>query len=147
MESIYIIIISHPSTLKLKEKGAMENDNELINRYKESGGSGINHQKISEREDEYHQQRMNRRLSPERGDMFGDKTPERKYDDILKEERIKSEMDETYKKIDEIERKKDEDARNTLKRKWEDESPKDNDIKKSKWNDETPSIFNIIYRT
>lgn len=141
--SLYIIYYSHPSTLKAQQKMEEEDDTELLKRYQETGGSGIDHTKIGERQDSYHQRQINRRLSPERGDMFADKTPSRGYAEIMKEEQAKNEYEETLKKIDEIEKKKDEDNRNALKRKWEEPPPpsssdSSSSAKKSKWSDETP---------
>jgi len=39
--------------------------------------------RISDRETDYQKQRMNRVISPERGDAFSGKTPARSYKDIM----------------------------------------------------------------
>lgn len=59
---------------------------------------------IYEREDDYRRRRLNRVISPDRNDAFamGDKTPDarvRTYGDIMKEQQLQREMDNTMKNI------------------------------------------------
>ncbi|GAB4850048.1 Splicing factor 3B subunit 1 [Ancistrocladus abbreviatus] len=75
--------------------------------------------RIIDREDDYRKQRFNRVISPERHDAFamGDKTPDvnvRTYADVMREEALKREKEETLKAIakkkkEEEERKKEDD--------------------------------------
>ena len=68
-------------------------------------------QTIYEREDEYRRRRLNRIISPDRNDAFalGDKTPDsrvRTYADIMREQQIAREMENTMRNI--AEKKKQE---------------------------------------
>ncbi|KAJ9528357.1 hypothetical protein QJQ45_014336 [Haematococcus lacustris] len=59
---------------------------------------------IFEREDEYRRRRLNRIFSPERNDAFamGDKTPDarvRSYADVMREQQLQREMDNTMRNI------------------------------------------------
>ncbi|KAK9125075.1 hypothetical protein Scep_013921 [Stephania cephalantha] len=61
-------------------------------------------QKIIDREDDYRRRRLNRMISPDRNDAFamGDKTPDvsvRTYADVMKEEALKREKEETLREI------------------------------------------------
>ncbi|XP_068659359.1 uncharacterized protein [Aristolochia californica] len=73
--------------------------------------------KIIDREDEYRQRRLNRIISPERNDPFsmGEKTPDinvRTYADIMKEEALKREKEETLRAI--AKKKKEEEENKAL---------------------------------
>ncbi|KAG9444264.1 hypothetical protein H6P81_015604 [Aristolochia fimbriata] len=75
--------------------------------------------KIIDREDEYRQRRLNRIISPERNDPFamGEKTPDvnvRTYADIMKEEALKREKEETLRAI--AMKKKEEEENKALDR-------------------------------
>lgn len=72
-----------------------ENDNDLGFRKPQA---------IAEREDDYRKRRLNRVLSPDRNDAFaqGDKTPDasvRTYADVMREEALKREKEETLRLI------------------------------------------------
>lgn len=77
-------------------------------------------QKIIDREDEYRRRRLDRIISPERNDAFamGDKTPDpavRTYADVMQEEALKRQKEETLKLIakkkqDELEKKAKEES-------------------------------------
>lgn len=71
--------------------------------------------RIIDREDDYRKRRLNRVLSPDRHDAFaaGDKTPDvsvRTYADVMREEALKREREETLKLIEK--KKKDEEEEN-----------------------------------
>lgn len=68
---------------------------------------------IYEREDEYRRRRLHRIISPDRNDAFamGDKTPDarvRSYADIMREQQLQREMDNTMRNIAEKKRKEAE---------------------------------------
>lgn len=68
---------------------------------------------IYEREDDYKRRRLNRIISPDRNDAFamGDKTPDarvRSYADIIREQQLQREMDNTMKNIQDKARKEAE---------------------------------------
>ncbi|CAM8938176.1 unnamed protein product [Rhodiola kirilowii] len=77
-------------------------------------------QPIANREDDYRKRRLNRMLSPDRNDAFalGDKTPDasvRTYADVMREEALKREKEETLRLI-------------AKKKKEEEEKAKDNEL-------------------
>jgi splicing factor 3B subunit 1 len=74
--------------------------------YRESG-SGMVNTRIADREDEYKQRRMNRVISPERGDAFSGATPARSYKDIMLQQNLKREEAAVMRAID---KKKEEAA-------------------------------------
>lgn len=69
------------------------------------GGLGFEQPKsIYEREDDYRRRRLNRIISPDRNDAFamGDKTPDarvRTYADIMREQQLQRELDNTMVNI------------------------------------------------
>lgn len=68
---------------------------------------------IYEREDDYRRRRLNRIISPDRNDAFamGDKTPDarvRSYADVMREQQLQREMDNTMRNITEKKRKEAE---------------------------------------
>ncbi|MEW5298864.1 MAG: hypothetical protein WDW36_001940 [Sanguina aurantia] len=70
----------------------------------DAGGGMQQPKTIYEREDDYRRKRLNRIISPDRNDAFamGDKTPDarvRTYADIMKEQQLQREMDNTMKNI------------------------------------------------
>ncbi|CAK9277837.1 unnamed protein product [Sphagnum jensenii] len=74
-------------------------------------------QRIIDREDDYRKKRLNRIISPDRNDAFamGDKTPDaavRTYADIMREEALKRDKEETLRLIA---KKKEEDAERRAK--------------------------------
>jgi splicing factor 3B subunit 1 len=81
----------HPSSRRgavaqsmLKEGAGRDDGDDPFERYREAGGSGLVNTRIADRESEYQRRgRINRTLSPERGDAFGDATPARSYKDII----------------------------------------------------------------
>ncbi|GMH15903.1 hypothetical protein Nepgr_017744 [Nepenthes gracilis] len=89
----------------------------------EDSGDGFRRpQRIIDREDDYRRRRFNQAISPDRHDAFamGDKTPDvnvRTYADVMREEALKREKEETLKAIakkkKEEEEKKKEDDRET----------------------------------
>jgi len=70
-----------------------------ISEYRQNFGSGLINTKIADREDEYKSRRLNRRLSPSRGDAFDGKTPARSYKDIMADQALMNEEAEIRKKI------------------------------------------------
>ncbi len=77
----------------------------------DSDQAGAGQKSIYEREDEYRRRRLNRIISPDRNDAFamGDKTPDsrvRTYADIMREQQIQREMENTMRNI--VEKKKQE---------------------------------------
>jgi splicing factor 3B subunit 1 len=86
----------------------------------EGGGrvTGLGFEKpssIYEREDDYRRRRLDRALSPARNDAFamGDKTPDarvRTYADIMKEQALQRELDNTMRNIADKKRKEAEAA-------------------------------------
>lgn len=74
-----------------------------------------NSQTIYDREDDYKRRRLNRIISPDRNDAFttGDKTPDarvRTYADIMKEQQLQRELDNTMVNIAEKKKKEAEAA-------------------------------------
>merc|ERR1711937_1098969 len=86
---------SHPSTLAQQFKNDMvdpERAGDPIAAMRQTHGSGLVDTRISNREGEYKQQRMNRILSPDRGgDAFAGKTPARSYKEIMMERNLEAE--------------------------------------------------------
>ncbi|XP_050264513.1 uncharacterized protein LOC126708689 [Quercus robur] len=83
------------SLLKEMPRGSDENDD--VSGFKKP-------QRIIDREDDYRKRRLNRVISPERHDAFaaGEKTPDplvRTYADVMREEALKREKEETLKLI------------------------------------------------
>jgi splicing factor 3B subunit 1 len=74
--------------------------------YRDSG-SGMVNTRIADREDEYKQRRMNRIISPDRGDVFSGATPARSYKDIMAQQNLKREEAAVLRAID---KKKEEAA-------------------------------------
>ncbi|KAI3963381.1 hypothetical protein MKW98_022803 [Papaver atlanticum] len=81
-----------------------------------NNGSGLNEtsRRIIDREDEYRRRRLNQVLSPDRVDAFalGDKTPDpsvRTYAEIMKEESLKREREETLREIAKKKKEEEED--------------------------------------
>lgn len=70
---------------------------------------------IYEREDDYRRRRLDRIISPDRNDAFamGDKTPDarvRTYADIMREQQLQREMDNTMMNIAEKKKREAEEA-------------------------------------
>lgn len=79
-------------------------------------------QKIIDREDDYRKRRLNRIISPDRNDAFamGDKTPDvsmRTYADVMKEEYLKRQKEETLREI--AMKKKEEEEKKASEREVE----------------------------
>lgn len=79
-------------------------------------------QKIIDREDDYRKRRLNRIISPDRNDAFamGDKTPDvsmRTYSDVMKEEYLKRQKEETLREI--AKKKKEEEEKKASEREME----------------------------
>ncbi|KAB1212465.1 Splicing factor 3B subunit 1 [Morella rubra] len=94
------------SLLKEMPRGGAEDDNEDALGFKKP-------QRIIDREDDYRKRRLNRVISPERHDAFaaGEKTPDpsvRTYADVMREEALKREKEETLKRI--AKKKEEEEA-------------------------------------
>jgi hypothetical protein len=76
-------------------------------------------QAIAERESEYQKRgRALQRLSPERGDVFADKTPARSYKDVMASQNMDHERDALLKKIADGESLQQEPEKK--KRRWDD---------------------------
>eukprot|EP00898_Chlorokybus_atmophyticus_P003890 jgi/Chlat1/4501/Chrsp29S04438 len=102
--------------------------------------------RITDREDDYRKQRLNRMLSPSRNDAFamGDKTPDvsvRTYADVMKEESLRRKKDDTLRAIA---KQKEEEAE---RRKEQKEAPPQaaapsaavGDKRKNRWDQPTPA--------
>lgn len=94
------------SLLKEMPRGGAEDDNDDALGFKKP-------QRIIDREDDYRKRRLNRVISPERHDAFaaGEKTPDpsvRTYADVMREEALKREKEETLKRI--AKKKEEEEA-------------------------------------
>uniref|UniRef100_K3WVF4 Uncharacterized protein n=1 Tax=Globisporangium ultimum (strain ATCC 200006 / CBS 805.95 / DAOM BR144) TaxID=431595 RepID=K3WVF4_GLOUD len=66
---------------------------------REENGSGLVNTRIVDRENDYRKRRFERMLSPERGDVFDGKTPQRSYKDIMQGQRLDTERAEVIRKI------------------------------------------------
>lgn len=66
---------------------------------REENGSGLVNTRIVDRENDYRKRRFERMLSPERGDVFDGKTPQRSYKEIMQSQRLESERNEVMRKI------------------------------------------------
>jgi splicing factor 3B subunit 1 len=107
------------SLLKEMPRGGADDDHEDLLGFKKP-------QRIIDREDDYRKRRLNRVISPERHDAFaaGEKTPDpsvRTYADIMREEALKKEKEETLKRIA---KKKEEEAAAKETKAAEDKAPK-----------------------
>lgn len=67
--------------------------------YSERYGSGIKNTRISDRESEYQSRRLQRALSPSRGDAFSGETPARSYKEIMLAQELQKEESEVRKAI------------------------------------------------
>lgn len=74
---------------------------------REENGSGLVNTRIVDRENDYRKRRFERMLSPERGDVFDGKTPQRSYKEIMQSQRLDAERAEVIRKI---QQKKEEEA-------------------------------------
>lgn len=66
---------------------------------REENGSGLVNTRIVDRENDYRKRRFERMLSPERGDVFDGKTPQRSYKEIMQSQRLDAERAEVIRKI------------------------------------------------
>ena len=78
-------------------QGSAEEVNE--NEYREQYGSGVVNTRISDRETEYQSRRLQRALSPSRGDSFSGKTPARSYKEIMLAQELRKEEIDIRKAI------------------------------------------------
>ncbi|KAK2393235.1 splicing factor 3B subunit [Trifolium repens] len=92
--------------------------NEIPSAESDAGGSGLNQQsrRIIDREDDYRRRRLNQILSPDRNDAFaaGEKTPDpsvRTYAEIMREEALKREKEETLRAISKKKKEEEENAK------------------------------------
>ncbi|XP_040997990.1 splicing factor 3B subunit 1-like [Juglans microcarpa x Juglans regia] len=110
------------SLLKEMPRGAgAEDDND------DAFGGFKKPQRIIDREDDYRKRRLNRVISPERHDAFaaGEKTPDpsvRTYADVMREEALKREKEETLKRI--AKKKEEEESAAKSDKATEDKGPK-----------------------
>ncbi|CAI8591393.1 unnamed protein product [Vicia faba] len=114
------------------------------------GGDGFRKpQSIIDREDEYRRRRLNQLLSPDRHDAFaaGEKTPDpsaRTYADIMREEALKREKEETLRAISKKKKEEEEAAKGAPEKseqqqqkrrnRW-DQSQDEGGVKKAKTSD------------
>ena len=123
---------SHPSTMV--PDAERESGDPFDDQTREMKGSGLVNTRVSDREDSYKQQRMNRMISPERGDAFsGNKAGANSYKDIMMAQRLQQERKDVEQQI----QKKVEEATEARKRRpgFGDSQ----DTKKSKPEDATTS--------
>lgn len=85
---------------------------------REANGSGLVNTRIVDRENDYRKRRFDRMLSPERGDVFDGKTPQRSYKEIMQGQRLEAERAEVMRKI---QQKQEEESE--LQKKQEQEQP------------------------
>ena len=88
---------SHPSSLI--PDAERESSNPLDAEMREMHGSGLVNTRIADRENSYQQQRMNRVLSPERGDAFSGETPANSYRDIMMAQKLQHEQKDVEQRI------------------------------------------------
>ncbi|KAJ1428004.1 splicing factor 3B subunit 1 [Ochromonadaceae sp. CCMP2298] len=114
-----------------------EEDGEYLDRLRENSGSGLVNTRISDRETEYQSKRLQRTLSPSRGDAFDGKTPVRSYKDIMLSQELQKEEVQVRKmvsqKMEEAKQGGDQGEAAALKlqaaavekkrRRWDDEAP------------------------
>lgn len=74
---------------------------------REENGSGLVNTRIIDRENDYRKRRFDRMLSPERGDAFDGKTPQRSYKEIMQGQQLDAERAEVIRKI---QQKREEEA-------------------------------------
>jgi splicing factor 3B subunit 1 len=127
--------------------------------YSEQFGSGLVNTRIADRESEYQAQRLGRKLSPSRGDVFDGKTPQRSYKDIMMAQDLRKEEADVRKsiskKMDEISQGGNDnsidiapnDARK--RRQWDDSSTTELQVPSEWENDviETKCISNVYDET
>ncbi|CAM9289926.1 unnamed protein product [Chrysoparadoxa australica] len=130
---------AHPASRKqqaptLLQEGAGEEGADPFDTYRESGGSGLVNTRIRDRETEYQQRRMQRALSPERGDAFSGKTPARSYKDIMMNQELDRQKDDLLRQVakKQEEEKEKADAQVAVKEK----APAKK--KRRRWDDATP---------
>eukprot|EP00596_Hydrurales_sp_CCMP1899_P009694 CAMPEP_0119038932 /NCGR_PEP_ID=MMETSP1177-20130426/8140_1 /TAXON_ID=2985 /ORGANISM="Ochromonas sp, Strain CCMP1899" /LENGTH=1295 /DNA_ID=CAMNT_0007002149 /DNA_START=75 /DNA_END=3959 /DNA_ORIENTATION=+ len=95
----------HPSTkVRLASQREILDENlnsneDTTSNYREQNGSGLVDTRISKRENEYQSKRLQRVISPERGDAYDGKTPARSYKDIMLAQELRKEEAEVRKAI------------------------------------------------
>ncbi|KAM7466089.1 hypothetical protein LguiB_013651 [Lonicera macranthoides] len=92
--------------------------------------------RIIDREDDYRRRRLNRVISPERHDAFanGDKTPDvsvRTYADVMREEALKREKEETLRAI--AKKKKEEEENKTTEKEKEPTAAQAGQKRRNRW--------------
>lgn len=106
---------SHPATRANKAVDDEPEDFDPFAEHRAASGR----QAIAERESEYQKRgRALQRLSPERGDVFADKTPARSYKDVMASQNMDHERDALLKKIADGESLQQEPEKK--KRRWDD---------------------------
>eukprot|EP01125_Pyxidicula_operculata_P012892 TRINITY_DN424_c0_g1_i1.p1 TRINITY_DN424_c0_g1~~TRINITY_DN424_c0_g1_i1.p1 ORF type:complete len:1303 (+),score=408.89 TRINITY_DN424_c0_g1_i1:254-3910(+) len=104
--------------------------NEVVDKNAEDPFKDHRRKTIQDREDSYHRRRLGRQLSPERADMFSDKTPAadlRKPADASIEAKLEREEAEVKRKIEKKkeQERKDRDKKDEMDRKKRDEREKE----------------------
>ena len=98
----------HPSTRRAQINpsrqlidDSIQGSEDAINEaeYRENYGSGVVNTRISDRETEYQSRRLQRALSPSRGDAFSGKTPARSYKEIMLAQELRKEEIDIRKAI------------------------------------------------
>lgn len=103
---------------------------------REANGSGLVNTRIVDRENDYRKRRFDRMLSPERGDVFDGKTPQRSYKEIMQGQRLEAERAEVMRKI---QQKQEEESELKQKQEQERQQPETDGKKKRRrmrWDDE-----------
>lgn len=87
---------------------------------REANGSGLVNTRIADRDNDYRKRRFDRMLSPERGDAFAGKTPQRSYKDIMQTQQLDAERAEVIRKI---QQKREEEAEQQKLKEQQGEAP------------------------
>ncbi|GAB9468557.1 Splicing factor 3b subunit 1 [Globisporangium polare] len=98
---------SHKQSSSDNGNGLIDENYDPFAASREENGSGLVNTRIVDRENDYRKRRFERMLSPERGDVFDGKTPQRSYKEIMQSQRLDAERAEVIRKI---QQKKEEEA-------------------------------------
>ncbi|TMW66719.1 hypothetical protein Poli38472_014031 [Pythium oligandrum] len=81
------------------EDGLIDEGHDPFATARAENGSGLVNTRIVDRENDYRKRRFDRMLSPERGDTFDGKTPQRSYKDVMQSQRLEAERNDVIRKI------------------------------------------------
>jgi splicing factor 3B subunit 1 len=89
----------NPSRSLIDDSIRSSEDGVNEDQYREQYGSGVVNTRISDRETDYQARRLQRALSPSRGDSFSEKTPARSYKEIMLAQELRKEEIDIRKAI------------------------------------------------